>query len=124
MDRQTDISAQQANILQSQVRPWVSASNIVIKDDLVHYPSGLTIILTMALKNGGQSVAQHTFFSFKPYLASYDPSDGIRRTCKDAEESHNILSIFPGDTIPQGVGPSIADPVRLHAPTLVIVCEA
>jgi hypothetical protein len=37
-------------------------------------------------------------------LSVYDPKDGIRRACAAAEQSHNILSIFPGDTTPQGAG--------------------
>jgi hypothetical protein len=101
MDKQANISAQQANIMQAQVRPWVSGSNFVINGDLIHDPSGLQISLTADLKNSGQSVAQHTFFSFKPYLFFY-PIDGIHAVCKDAEESHNILSIFPGEITSPG----------------------
>jgi hypothetical protein len=102
MDKQANISAQQAAIMQAQARPWVSASNFAIKDDLIHDPSGLQVSLTTDLKNSGQSVAQHAFFSFKSYLFVF-PRDAIHAVCKDAEESHNILSIFPGETISQGV---------------------
>jgi hypothetical protein len=110
MDKQAEISARQTEIAQSQMRPWVSAApNIEIKDDLVHDPSGLQIVLTMTLKNSGQSVAQHTFFSFKTYLYSYKPSDEIRKVCKEAEESHNVLNVFPGDSIQDGVGVTIPE---------------
>lgn len=97
MDNQRKISDEQNRIIRAQQRPWLSATEFEIKDDIIHDNNGVLITIRAKLKNSGQAVAQHAFFAFTPYLFSY-PAHEKPVACQNAETSQNYISIFPGDT--------------------------
>ncbi len=109
MRSQAGIADTQNRIIQAQQRPWVFASQIAIKDDMIHDANGLEITLTMNLKNSGLSVAQHTFFSFKSYLHGVNVKEEKINVCRDAENSRNSVSVFPGDSLELGQSVAISE---------------
>lgn len=101
MKKQSEIAEAQNNITRAQQRPWVSSADFEIKDDIIHDSRGVSITINAKLKNSGQAVAQHASFAFTPYLYGYR-ADEKPVACQEAEQSHNHISIFPGDTVEVG----------------------
>jgi len=71
----------QLDVMQGELRPWVSANNIYISRPVIHDEAGLHVSLKFDLKNGGHSPALQTAAKFKIKIGSFNFLDEEKIQC-------------------------------------------